>query len=217
MREYGKHVKCPPWTAGSTPAEERIISAGVARIYESTVRTARTSILNYGTFKTWHGMLFKGAVPLAYYAGNFRSLDPQHPCLQSGIVIGTSTGVEPGHVLENMIRLSEELRINDFHLQNYLLTESRPRYKTLAKLGLVAPAMGLFIKIHPFANGNGRIARLLANNLCYRYELPMPFRQPSKRPLEQGYADAGKAAMRADFKPTFEYLLGLVEDLADPN
>jgi len=55
------------------------------------------------------------------------------------------------------------------------------------------------VRIHPFANGNGRIARLLANAIALRYGLP-PFVQLRPRP-NQGYPDAAEASMLGDYKP----------------
>jgi hypothetical protein len=55
-------------------------------------------------------------------------------------------------------------------------------------------------RIHPFANGNGRTARLWANSIAVRYGLP-PFIRLRPRP-NSGYAEAGSLAMQGDWKPT---------------
>ena len=56
------------------------------------------------------------------------------------------------------------------------------------------------VRIHPFANGNGRTARLWANFLALRYGLP-PFIRLRPRP-DDGYGDAGNEAMRGNWEPT---------------
>lgn len=57
-----------------------------------------------------------------------------------------------------------------------------------------------WVRIHPFANGNGRIARLWANRLALRYGLP-PFIRLRPRP-DCGYASAATAAMKGSWQPT---------------
>lgn len=61
-------------------------------------------------------------------------------------------------------------------------------------LTLCAMLHGEWVRIHPFANGNGRTARLWANWAALRYELP-PFVTVKPRP-GQPYAAAAMASMR---------------------
>jgi Fic family protein len=63
-------------------------------------------------------------------------------------------------------------------------------------LTLCAVLHGEWIRIHPFANGNGCTARLWANWAALRYELP-PFLTIKPRP-GQPYAAAALASMRSD-------------------
>jgi Fic family protein len=65
------------------------------------------------------------------------------------------------------------------------------------------------VRIHPFANGNGRTARLWANFIAMRYGLP-PFVTLRPRPGDD-YGAAAAAAMDGDWRPTervFRKLLG---------
>jgi len=63
-----------------------------------------------------------------------------------------------------------------------------------AVIGFIAAVHGEWIRIHPFANGNGRAARLLAAFLALRYGLPV-FVIVKPRPDDVGYVRAGRAAM----------------------
>jgi hypothetical protein len=69
-----------------------------------------------------------------------------------------------------------------------------------AVLALSAWAHSEWVRIHPFANGNGRTARLWGNGLAMRYGLP-PFLRLRPRP-DGGYARAAAAAMQGDWRPT---------------
>jgi Fic family protein len=50
------------------------------------------------------------------------------------------------------------------------------------------------LRVHPFANGNGRIARLLVAFLCLRYGLPM-FLHIKPRPESDDYIRASRDSM----------------------
>jgi Fic family protein len=70
---------------------------------------------------------------------------------------------------------------------------------------LCALAHGEWVRIHPFANGNGRTARPWANWCGLRYELP-PFIRLRPRPNHQRYAYAAAQSMRGnhdDMAPVF--------------
>jgi len=69
-----------------------------------------------------------------------------------------------------------------------------------AILTLCAWAHSEWIRIHPFANGNGRTARLWVNSLAMRYGLP-PFLRVRPRP-GGGYSRASAAAMQGDWHLT---------------
>jgi Fic family protein len=62
-----------------------------------------------------------------------------------------------------------------------------------------------WVRIHPFANGNGRTSRLIGNSILVRYGLPPVFRL---RPRPDGdYAAAAAAAMRGDHLQMTAYVI----------
>ena len=68
-----------------------------------------------------------------------------------------------------------------------------------------------WVRLHPFTNGNGRTARLLANYLAMRYGLP-PFVRLRPRP-DAGYGSAAVKAMTGDWQaaiPVFRAFLAEV-------
>jgi Fic family protein len=67
----------------------------------------------------------------------------------------------------------------------------------LAPLGL-ARAIARLVRLQPFATGNGRVARLVANLLAYRRGLP-PIVLDSR--ARRGYAAAVRAALAGDAEP----------------
>lgn len=84
--------------------------------------------------------------------------------------------------------------------------------QTNALIELCAWAHAEWVRIHPFANGNGRTARLWVNSIAMRYGLS-PFLR--LRPRPQGdYAAACAQAMSGHWMPTTEYLQKLLEKFA---
>jgi hypothetical protein len=79
-----------------------------------------------------------------------------------------------------------------------------------AVIDLCAWVHAEWVRIHPFANGNGRTARLWANSLAVRYGLP-PFIRLRPRP-NAGYGDAGAKSMQGDWKPTAVVFRRLLSD-----
>jgi len=63
-----------------------------------------------------------------------------------------------------------------------------------AVVGLTARVHGEWVRLHPFANGNGRIARVWAAWLAVRYGLPV-FVTVKPRPDDLAYARAARDSM----------------------
>ncbi len=87
------------------------------------------------------------------------------------------------------------------HLDTHLSPGAAPTPDQLsAIIEACAWAHAEWVRIHPFANGNGRTARLWANAIAIRYHLP-PFIQLRPRP-NLGYEAASGEAMPGNRQPT---------------
>lgn len=83
-----------------------------------------------------------------------------------------------------------------------------------AVIDVAAWAHAEWVRIHPFANGNGRSARAWANLILMRYGLPPAV---VLRPRPGGdYGDAGAAAMSGDWKPTVDVFRKLIMAVLQP-
>ena len=69
----------------------------------------------------------------------------------------------------------------------------------------VAWAHAEWVRIHPFADGNGRTSRVLANAILVRYGLP-PVLALRPRPVG-AYEEAANAAMESDHVPMVSYVM----------
>ena len=152
----------------------------------------------------WHRRTYKGVrLPVNYFAGEIRDSDTRYPELFGyEVIIGGSPGVPSRDVPSELARFEESIQQAVSRLDTVLPVGTRPQgtAELYAALTLCAYAHGEWIRIHPFANGNGRTARLWANWCAVRYALPA-FVQLKPRPTGLGYAIAAARSMAGDHRP----------------
>jgi hypothetical protein len=150
-------------------------------------------------------------VPDARYVGVFRG---EAGLEKVQVSVGTNYGVSSTNVARELQRFESTLKTLVAELDALVPVGHEPDADQLAAmLDLCAWAHAEWVRIHPFANGNGRTARLWANSLAMRYGLP-PFVQLRPRP-NAGYGDAGAKAMQGDWKPTAIVFRRLLDDFLD--
>jgi Fic family protein len=158
--------------------------------------------------KRWHRLAMKDLdAPDSRFIGAFRG--------EAGIEnvqvrVGANYGADSATVAGELRRFESKLQTLVAELDGLLQIGQEPDADELAAIiDLTAWAHAEWMRIHPFANGNGRTARLWANSLAMRYGLP-PFIRLRPRP-NASYSEAGARAMKGDWKPTavvFRRLLG---------
>lgn len=147
----------------------------------------------------WHVEIMQGlAVPDRRFVGAFRGeagLEDVH------VRVGPNLGVPPGEVATALGAFDRKLQSALELLDERIAPGSLPDAATLeAVIELCAWAHAEWVRIHPFANGSGRTARLWANAIAMRYELP-PFVRLRPRP-NHGYGAAAERAMHGEWEPT---------------
>jgi len=141
-----------------------------------------------------------------------RDLKPDNPkyvgafCGEPGlertsVKIGSRWGVRASEVADELRDFEQKLQTAVLRFDQVL-----PLHKELspdeldAVIDLCAWAHAEWVRIHPFANGSGRTARLWANFFAMRFGLP-PFVRLRPRPND-GYEAAGIRAMQGQWEPT---------------
>lgn len=149
--------------------------------------------------RRWQTLFMQGLKPTSpQYIGKFRG---EAGLKKTRVKIGNYWGVPPADVAEELHQFQQKLQSAVAQLDKLLPVGGELDRDELAAItDLCAWAHAEWIRIHPFANGNGRTARLWANFLAMRYGLP-PFVRLRPRP-DEGYGDAGIKAMQGDWKPT---------------
>jgi len=184
-------------------------SARIAANYLTTLRLAQADAqlrkpLTSRRLREWHRQLYQGcAVPSAQYVGNYRG-DVRHAELvdyEVGLV--GPTGGPPDRVgvwsrdvattVERFLRdLAAALSSLDALIPDLRVALTREQLERVVTA--CAVAHGEWVRIHPFANGNGRVARLLANAIAMRYGL-RPFVELKPRPADVMYARVARESM----------------------
>ncbi len=159
----------------------------------------------------WHRQAYENVrVPVPYYVGEVRDSDPELPELYGyEVAVGPLPGVPSRDVPAELWRFEVAMQRAVARLDDLVPAGETPveRDRLQAVLTLCAYAHGEWVRIHPFANGNGRTARLWANWCAVRYGLP-PFVRLRPRPEGRGYAAAAASSMRGDHR-------GMLIELAD--
>jgi Fic family protein len=165
--------------------------------------------------RRWHVETMQNLqVPNPKFVGAFRG-EPGLDNIQVRVagrygVAAPEVAAELGHferVLQQAIRRLDEWIPLDAELDADQLA---------AIIEVCAWAHAEWVRIHPFANGNGRTARLWVNSLASRYGLP-PFLRLRPRPAGS-YGIASERAMLGDRGPTvtlFHELLANFSTQAD--
>ena len=185
----------PNWDEDSPRLRQNL-----ARILEEIAEQAEARTTpGLETARRWQNLFMEGLkAEHARYVGAFRG----EPGLEKTRArIGRHYGVPPGKVAAELRVFERRLQAAVAHLDKILPVGAEPNADELAAVvDLCAWAHAEWVRIHPFANGNGRTARLWANFLAMRYALP-PFIRLRPRP-DDGYGAAAARAMQGEWKPT---------------
>jgi len=155
--------------------------------------------------RRWHEGIYEGcSVPSSEYVGHFRG-DGNYPDLVDYEVgLGPflsdgrreKEGVRSDRVVGQLTRFISWLEGAVATLDGVIADGSKPTStdELRAVVTLIALVHGEWVRIHPFANGNGRTARMWACWAALRYGLPA-FVEIKPRPADGGYGRASSASM----------------------
>ena len=202
-------LPCPKWESEDSGKLPDIAQAASAIVDFIIRQNSKRYILGHGDLKVWHRELFNKVVPVRYYAGNYRGVHAGRPCLDVQVGVGSNLGTSPVEVEKEMKIFSAELESNTRATDEFVDRGAAPISRMQATAHMAAFAAGSVIRIHPFLNGNGRIARFTMNFFLYRYIGKMYFF--INRPPGYDYANASEVAMAdGNFIPLYQYLLQII-------
>jgi len=201
----------PDWDADSPQLHRNLV-----RVLEDTRRSAQQSERpTVEMARRWHSMTMQGLdAPREAYVGRFRG---EAGLEKIGIRIGAASGTSPGDVAASLQKFEVKLQGVLAALDEAIFLSSDMDEDGLAAvIDAAAWAHAEWVRIHPFANGNGRTARNWANFVFMRYNLP-PVVRARPRP-GGGYAYASACAMRGEWVPTALVFREMLADaVSDPS
>ena len=163
-----------------------------------------------------HAQLCGRLVPKGYeyFAGNYRGA--QFRCLKEyevGVGGDRRVGTAAAQVTSEMEALATALMSSESKIDKYL-TEGPPAVSQEEKLRYVARFTCMvferFLRIHPYANGNGHMARLIVWVLMRRFGYwPVRF-DIHPRPTHLGYASMIKLYRDGNRDPLERYLIDCI-------
>ncbi|HZK16531.1 MAG TPA: Fic family protein [Solirubrobacterales bacterium] len=185
------------WNEDPPGTEQQIRENAAALLRDIAVEADRRLPPTVAMAQEWHRRLYRDvALPVAYYAGEPRDSDPECPELQGyEVAVGTARGTPSELVPAALAGFEASARHAVSNLDEAIPAGSPPAdgRELHGVLSLCAVLHGEWVRIHPFANGNGRTARLWANWAALRYGLP-PFVTIKPRPGNP-YGMAAMASM----------------------
>jgi len=165
-------------------ADQNRIACNARRLIDQLASTAQARVLPTSEdVRRWHEVLYLGcAIPVAGFVGHFRG-DPTIPELfDYEVGVGAAhldgypdrVGVWARDVNAEvdllLVRVGAALGV----LDNLVPTHGRAQTvdELEAVVGLAATVPGEWVRIHPFAKGNGRTARVWTAFIALRFVIP---------------------------------------------
>lgn len=187
---------CPAWEYSGIDGVKTVLLARAQSILQA-IRGADSlglEALAKDTRKA-HKFCFANLTPsqCPYYAGNYRGQN--YLCLRDyGVVIKADPRV--GHAAETVPIEMQEFAssIDEMFRQLNLMWPANEKlfpkeWKIYRAVELAAAAFVYFLEIHPYANGNGHMARMLLIAILARFELHLARWPIEPRPPDPPYSD----------------------------
>jgi fido (protein-threonine AMPylation protein) len=173
-----------PWNEDD-PRDSKVILGNLVQILRDIDRdSSLRGLPTVSMAQEWHRQTYQGVrLPVPYYAGEIRDSDSNFPELFGyEVAVGPNQGVPSRLVPEQLAQFEANMQRVVAVLDAAIPVGTKPSDPQIESVVvLCANAHGEWVRIHPFANGNGRTARIWVNWCALRYALP-PFIQMKPRP-----------------------------------
>jgi hypothetical protein len=186
-----------PWDEDNPQVRNQIMDNLAFLLPEVVASGRRRDQPSVDLVRDWHRCMLD-RVPLVEpaVAGGFRGSGPQGGELKTyQVAVDQVEAVRPGRVRSEMSLFGRRMGEKVAALDPLIPPKAPPEGREHQAIALCAWAHGECIRIHPFADGNGRMARAVLLWLATRYGLPI-FIDLRPRPSgSTGYADASRASV----------------------
>lgn len=204
---------CVPWEYADRPKREVILQERTLDILVQLERNTIDTLESAADTRPIHGYLFSLLTPREqiYYAGHYRG--EEFRCLKNypvGIEGEPDIGLHPSRVVETMDKIALRIRQGMKALDTtHQLPDSHisPEDKLLNTVVFACRVFDAFLRVHPYANGNGHAARFIVWAILGRYGYwPTRF-TIEPRPNYPLYAWAINEYRKGNRQPLEDYIL----------
>jgi hypothetical protein len=197
------------WDADNPQLQQNLATVRVTILRDAEKRVVPT----VAAARVWQKTMMAGlTVPDPLYVGRFRGESGLENCQ---VRIGSALGVPPADVADELQQFETRLHAAVSALdQKYPVGVDLDTDGLAAVIDLAAWAHAEWVRMHPFANGHGRTARVWANLILVRYGIP-PAVRLRPRP-GGGYGAACARARQGDWQPTALVFRVMVREAAAP-
>jgi hypothetical protein len=164
---------CGEWQYESHPKRKAVLQRVSQEIFGEIKNSTVDAIKLVLNTRSYHARLFRELTPKnqLYLAGHYRG--ESFRCLQARqarIAVNPLVGLAPDLVIKAMLQFAQTTSIDIKELDKYHLdTTTTPPDRLLYTVQQACDMFAKFLLIHPYANGNGHIARILLMAVLFRY------------------------------------------------
>ncbi|MBI3089675.1 MAG: Fic family protein [Candidatus Tectomicrobia bacterium] len=202
---------CPSWEYTNNPLNNQVLYQRTALIIRD-LRSAVADTLRLSVdSRPFHGFLFEQLTPDAcdYYAGHYRG-EP-YRCLRFypvGIRSDPRVGAHPNSVLDLMQQLADNISRGIIQLDYLALNSPFELLKRVVRF--TCAVFELFLRIHPYVNGNGHIGRLIVLGILGRFGFWLKRWQIHPRPTNFPYVELIREYRDGNKEPLESFILRMI-------
>lgn len=210
-------IVCPAWEYNTVVDHKKLLSGRTAIILKWlwTTPLQKSSGIAYDT-RVLHRPYFLGLTPIGfeYYAGHYRGepfecLRDYRVQIKANSLVGYFPLLVPMHMDEFKSAIGKIINGIDYIVPVHEKILSRAqKIRRIAEL--TAALFNNFLIIHPYANGNGHIARILATAMFWRYGIVLRRFPISHRPADPPYSELVRKYQSGDTEPFIVYLINCI-------
>jgi fido (protein-threonine AMPylation protein) len=205
---------CPFWEYTEIAHHRYTLKSASRDILVELRNGLNDSVATIVDSRSIHHRLFKGLTPLGfdYFAGHYRG-EPFR-CLKYytvGVQNDARVGCEPGLVTDRMNDLAGTIKslLHGLDAASDLPhSQLSAEEKLLYAVAVACRVFELFLRIHPYANGNGHAARFCLIAILGRYQYWLKKFPVEPRPQDPPYTEAIIEYRNGNPEPLEAFILG---------
>ena len=209
-------LDCPDWEYSTHPRKDEVLQRETTIILIELRQGRLDTVELSSDTRAVHYKLFKDLIPhtFDYYAGHYRGEDFRCLKFYNVRIDGDpAVGSDSQDVVGRMEKLSDEIIKGIVHLDfkfEKIIKNQRKEFHLLEIVNFTCKVFELFLRIHPYVNGNGHAGRFIVWAIFGKYGYWLKNWPIDPRPPNPPYIDLIKEYRNGNKKPMKQFLLSLI-------